>query len=72
MDKNNNNNRSSDVIDPRNIPQKPNQETPSKQEGTFRNVTEQSSRAAYDDDYEVKQEDKITEEEAATEPEKDN
>ena len=67
-----NNNKRSDKVDPRNIPQTPNQENESKQEGTFRNVREESSPAAYDDEYEVKQEDKMTEEEAATEPEKDN
>lgn len=67
-----NNNKRSDAIDPRNIPQTPNQENESKQEGTFRNVKEEGSPAAYGDDYEVEQEDKMTEEEAATEPEKDN
>lgn len=68
MDKN----KRSDAIDPRNIPQVPNQETPNKQEGTFRNVQEEGSQSAFGDDHEVKQEDKMTEEEAASEPEKDN
>lgn len=65
-------NKRSDAVDPRNIPQTPNQENDVKQEGTFRNVKEEGSLATYDDDYEVKKEDEITEEEAATEPEKDN
>jgi hypothetical protein len=59
-------NRSADAVDPRQIPQKPNDENPSRQEGSFRNAKETSPQA-FDDDYEVKKENEIGREEAKTE-----
>lgn len=56
---------------PRNIPQQPNAEKPSQQEGSFRNAKGNDTKEAFNEDYEVKKEDEISKEEAATEPGKD-
>jgi hypothetical protein len=57
---------------PRNIPQKPNEPNQSKVDGSFRNAGKEDARGEMGEEYAVKQEEAMAEEEARTEKENDH